>query len=79
MKKSKEFLRQLYHGSIDEMLLEFIKNNELSAKEIEILLKKVNKQNWIALLKMEKILRITSSESLENSHKYFWKKLVQIK
>lgn len=42
IKRSKNFLKQFYNGSVNEMLLNFIDNNELSKKDLENLMKKID-------------------------------------
>ena len=44
LKRSKNFIKQFYNGSINEMLLNFIDCNELSSNDLKYLLDKVNKR-----------------------------------
>lgn len=42
IKRSKNFLKQFYHGSINEMLVNFIDSNELSKDELQSLMDSIN-------------------------------------
>lgn len=44
IKRSKNFIKQLYHGSVREMLLNFVDNNELSSDELKSVLDEIDKK-----------------------------------
>ncbi|MGN1299147.1 MAG: BlaI/MecI/CopY family transcriptional regulator [Candidatus Scatovivens sp.] len=43
-KESKHFLDTIFRGSIDDLLLNFVKQEELSKKDLEKLLQKIDKE-----------------------------------
>lgn len=44
MKRSRNFIKQFYNGSVNDMLLNFVDSNEISDKELNFLLDRVNKK-----------------------------------
>lgn len=42
MKRAKKFVGQFYHGSINEMLLNFVEENEVSQKDLQFLMDKID-------------------------------------
>lgn len=44
IKRSKNFLKQFYHGSINEMLVNFIDSKEISKDELNVLMDSINKK-----------------------------------
>lgn len=44
LKRSKNFVKQFYNGSINDMILNFVNNKEFSKKDIEDLLKQIDEK-----------------------------------
>ena len=44
VKKTKSLLKQLYHGSLDEMLLNFVDSNEMSKSELKNLIHQIEEK-----------------------------------
>ena len=42
MKRSKNFIKQFYNGSMNEMILNFVENNELSKEELQSVIDKID-------------------------------------
>ena len=44
VKRTKSFVRQIYDGALDEMLLNFVDSNELSKSELKVLLHQIEEK-----------------------------------
>ena len=43
-KKTKNLIKQLYHGSVNEMLLNFVDTNEMSKSELKMLMNEIEEK-----------------------------------
>ena len=42
IKRSKNFVKQFYHGSVQEMIMKFVDSKELTKKDLQDLMKKID-------------------------------------